>query len=108
MASGFQLFSTKLWRNIGPSKIDIGEWSRDHLFGCDLTKHPEDKLPDSAIKRDLPKIDWTAQTPSWDNRHPMMGDEPDPCQHLAEENSLDAPVIDALKSVTPALNAITE
>lgn len=90
--------------NLKSSNIDADQWVKDHLFGCDPTKYPEDAFVDPTLKQPVQELDFDAKIPTW-GVLPPIGDEATDCCKTANAD-LQNDINKAITAMDPALNAI--
>ncbi|OFZ19512.1 MAG: hypothetical protein A2X94_00885 [Bdellovibrionales bacterium GWB1_55_8] len=91
-----------LWSGM-PASSAVDDWIKEHIFGCDPDKYPEDKWPDLNAKKALPELDFAAPIPTW-GILPPIGDNPADCCNIIKKTQPQDGVIRS----TAAIDAVTQ
>ncbi|OFZ19510.1 MAG: hypothetical protein A2X94_00875 [Bdellovibrionales bacterium GWB1_55_8] len=93
-------FDTLLWPDLPTSGSE--EWIKDHLFGCNPDKYPEDKHVDPKATKALPDLDFAAKIPTW-GVLPPIGDD---CCNTIESSQPQDGIIRGRAAVDPVIQAL--
>ncbi|OFZ19513.1 MAG: hypothetical protein A2X94_00890 [Bdellovibrionales bacterium GWB1_55_8] len=101
LSEKFGRYRGRLWSDL-PSSV-TEEWIKDHIFGCNPDKYPEDKRTDSNAKKAMPELDFDAKIPTW-GVLPPIGDDPADCCNVIKRTQPQ----DGIIRSTAAIDAVTQ
>ncbi|OFZ19511.1 MAG: hypothetical protein A2X94_00880 [Bdellovibrionales bacterium GWB1_55_8] len=88
----------KPWPSLSASSP--GDWIKEHLFGCNPDKYPEDKKTDPRATKAMPELDFNAKIPTW-GVLPPIGDD---CCNTASQPQ--DGIIKAKSALDPVVRAL--
>ncbi|OFZ19509.1 MAG: hypothetical protein A2X94_00870 [Bdellovibrionales bacterium GWB1_55_8] len=90
----------KMWPTLLASSAE--EWIKDHVFGCNPEKYPEDKVTDPLDFKNLPELDFAARIPTW-GVLPPIGDD---CCDIGAGTQPQDGIIKARAAFNPVIRAL--